>query len=177
MTNPIQTQANKVWQTITAPDTAATYQKAGTRTWSILKETSYLLWLVLCLGLVGGEWIWKTGYKTGWDVREWVNNLDKPKEARFAVDATTDSTVSAGMSIGESLRGAVMGAIATAKNQLGIEQTTASTPPAEPPTSTASVNSPTSTISTPAVTPPSVSVDPPSSISVSESRLQNPFQN
>lgn len=152
MTNPVQTQASKLWQTITAPDTAATYQKTGALTWAILKDTGYLLWLVLCLGLVGGEWLWKTGYKTGWDVRDWVNNLDKPKSDRPVSNS--------GASVSELLKSSVNSAITTAKTQLGIEPT-APTPPAQqvtsPPPAAASADS----IAPLPVTTPSVIVEAP----------------
>ncbi len=135
MTNSVQTQASKVWQTLTAPETAATYAKAGTLTWTLLKDIGYLIWLVLCLGLVAGEWIWKTGYKTGWEVRDWVNNLDKPKVETVGISAE------AGATLVESLKAGLNNALIAAKTQLGMEVTvdepvqppvTVATPPAPP---------------------------------------------
>ena len=113
MSNQVQTQAAKVWQTITDPSTAATYQKTANVTWLILKETGLLVWLVICLGLVAGEWIWKTGYRTGWNVRGWINSLDK---------ANTENLLNeTGKSFLEVSKSAAAAAIATAKGQLGIE--------------------------------------------------------
>jgi len=111
MAQPVKEQATKVWQTITAPETAETYKKTGALTWGILKDTGYLLWLVLCLGLV----VWKTGYKTGWDVREWVNNLDKTKPELPTADS--------GKSVLESLKTTMGNTLAAARNQLGIAET------------------------------------------------------
>ena len=113
MSNQVTTQAGKVWKTITDPSTANTYQNTVKVTWNILKETGLLVWLVLCLGLVLGEWIWKTGYRTGWQVRGWINDLDKPSPDKL-LNETSKSISELGKTVAAS-------AIATAKDQLGIE--------------------------------------------------------
>jgi hypothetical protein len=113
MSNQIQTQASKVWQTVTDPSTAATYQQTLTVTWSILKETGYLLWLVVCLVLVFGEWIWKTGYRTGWNFRGWINSFEQP-----SADQVLSETGKSILEVGKTTAAA---AIAAAKDQLGIE--------------------------------------------------------
>ena len=113
MSNQIQSQAAKVWSMIKDPATGATYTKTVSTTWMILKETGYLLWLVVCLTLVFGDWIWHTGYRTGWSTREWINNFEKPNTDRMAQDA--------GQGLLETSKSAFANAIATAKNQLGIE--------------------------------------------------------
>lgn len=115
MNNQIQSQAAKVWQLVKDPATGATYTKTVSTTWLILKETGYLLWLVVCLTLVFGDWIWRTGYRTGWSTREWINNFEKPSSDRVAQDA--------GQGLLEASKSALTNAIATAKNQLGIEHT------------------------------------------------------
>lgn len=129
MNNQIQSQAAKVWQLVKDPATGATYTKTVSTTWLILKETGYLLWLVICLALVFGDWIWRTGYRTGWSTREWINNFEKPSTDRVTQDA--------GQGLLEASKSALSGAIATAKNQLGIEDNTepmlATTPPASTP--------------------------------------------
>jgi hypothetical protein len=113
MSNQIQTQAAKVWETIAAPETGSTYQKTGSLTWAILKETGYLLWLVLCIGLVAGEWIWKTGYRTGYGFRDWLNNFERPSPDRL-LSAT-------GQSLLDVSKTGMSAVLSTAKNQLGIE--------------------------------------------------------
>ncbi len=113
MSNQVKTQADKLWKTITDPSTASTYQNTVKVTWSILKETGLLLWLVICLGLVFGEWIWKTGYRTGWNVRGWINNVDKPSPDKL-LNETGKSLTELGKTVAAST-------IAAAKNQLGIE--------------------------------------------------------
>lgn len=138
MNNQIQSQAAKVWGIVKDPATGATYTQVVSTTWLILKEAGYLLWLVVCLTLVFGDWIWRTGYRTGWSTREWINNFEKPKTDRLAQDA--------GQGLLEASKSALTSAIATAKNQLGIEdkpepllasKTPASTPtPAPTPTPT-----------------------------------------
>ena len=113
MSNQIQTQAAKVWETIAAPETGATYQKTGVLTWTILKETGLLLWLIVCLVLVAGEWIWKTGYRTGYGFRDWLNNFERPSPDRL-LSATGQSLLDVGKTGFSSV-------LVTAKNQLGIE--------------------------------------------------------
>lgn len=138
MNNPIRSQATKVWGMIKDPATGATYNQTVSTTWTILKETGYLLWLVVCLTLVFGDWIWHTGYRTGWSTREWINNFEKPKTDRIAQDA--------GQGMLEASKSALASAITTAKNQLGIE--------AQPEPLLASGTPPTSTPEpTPAPTP------------------------
>jgi len=131
--NQLKTQIAKVWQLLTAPSTGETYQKTLSLTWTILKETGLLLWLVLCLGLVFGEWIWKTGYKTGWSTRNWINDLEKPSADRLFSE-TGKSLLEAGKS------GAAM-VLTTAKEQLGIP--VEPTPPKPPAVAPAAGSAPT----------------------------------
>jgi len=122
----IQTQANKLWQIISNPSTAKTYQQTLTLTWSILKETGQLLWLVLCLGLVAGDWFWKKSYQTGQDARGWVDTL-QTKVAETGAGEGTEPTSTANLlgETGKSLLGAsqvaVTKALNTARAQLGLE--------------------------------------------------------
>ncbi|XHX77028.1 MAG: hypothetical protein RBJ76_21705 [Stenomitos frigidus ULC029] len=113
MNNQIQSQAARVWGIVKDPTTGAAYTQVFAITWLILKETGYLLWLVICLTLVFGDWVWRTGYRTGWSTREWINNFEKPDTDRVAQDA--------GQGLLEASKSALSGAIATAKQQLGIE--------------------------------------------------------
>lgn len=113
MTNQIQSQAAKLWSMIKDPATGTAYTQVVSTTWLILKETGYLLWLVFCLTLVFGDWLWRTGYRTGWSTREWINNFEKPSTDRVAQEAS--------QGLWEASKSALTSAIATAKNQLGIE--------------------------------------------------------
>lgn len=115
MSTQIQTQADKLWKTVTDPSTASTYQQTANVTWNILKETGYLLWLVVCLGLVFGEWVWKTGYRTGWQFRGWVNSLNAEKPSADQLLSETGKSL---LEVGKSTAAA---AILAAKDQLGIE--------------------------------------------------------
>jgi len=115
MSNQIQSQASKVWQTVSDPATAASYQQTLTLTWKILQETGYLLWLVVCLTVVLGDWIWKTGYRTGWATRNWINNFEKPSSDRLLSET--------GKTLLEVGKAGALKAISTAKGQLGIEET------------------------------------------------------
>ena len=149
MSNQIQTQATKVWQSIAAPETAATYQKTGAVTWAILKETGYLLWLVICLVLVAGEWIWKTGYRSGYDFREWLNNFERPSPDRL-LSATGQTLLGAGKT-------SLASVLSTAKDQLGIEAEPIPEASALPPT----LASPPTPPFTPPIAPTSIELDEP----------------
>lgn len=151
MSSQLKSQANKLWQTITESKTTETYQQTFALTWSILKEAGYLLWLVVCLGLVFGEWVWKTGYRTGWQVRGWVNNLSSEEASADQVLSDTGKSL---LEVGKSTAAA---AIASAKEQLGLENKpepplVPSTPPAPKPASAPPPTAP---------TPPVVTADPP----------------
>lgn len=124
MSKQIQTQASKVWQTVTDPATGETYKKTIDLTWTIVRETGYLVWLVICLVLVLGDWIWKTGYRTGWATREWINNLEKPSADRLLSET--------GKNLLEVSKSGAALAISTAKEQLGIEDTDEPLPVSKP---------------------------------------------
>jgi hypothetical protein len=172
MTNKVQDQANKVKETIFSPATADAYSAAIALTWTILKETAQLLWLVVCLGLVSGDWFWKKSYQTGQNARVWVDGLQQRQQAA----STEDSAAENGPSIAEAIttgefwsstgkslldagKTATAIALTTAKNQLGIEITeepaSASLP--APPTAPAS---PKPSTPAPVSTPPMPTASP-----------------
>lgn len=125
----IKAQTDKLLQIISDPKTAGTYTQTIAITWTLLKETGYLLWLILCFGLVAGDWFWKKSYETGQSTRTWVDNLQTTIEANTQggvgtgetgttnlLSETSKSLLSAGQ------RGLDL-ALNTAKEQLGLEVT------------------------------------------------------
>lgn len=171
----IQAQANQLWQIISSPSTAKVYQQTLALTWSILKETGQLLWLVLCLGLVAGDWFWKKSYKVGQDTRIWVNTMQTKAETPAADGSDPGATANFFSETGKSLLAAGQAGVTlvlnTAKEQLGLEvqsepplpSAPVATPPA-PPIAVAPNPKPTATLTaTPseAIAPPEVpSVSP-----------------
>lgn len=146
MFEPITSQADKLRQTVFSPDTAATYTQAGSLTWMIVKETGYLLWLVVCVVLVLGEWIWKTAYTTGQTARTWVNNLESKESApSVGMDQVLSDT---GKKIWEVGKSSALKALSTAKDQLGVANEPVAPPAPKPPA--------------PPVAPPAVSAPAPS---------------
>lgn len=124
----IQAQANKLWQLISSPSTAKTYQQTLALTWSLLQETGQLLWLVLCLGLVAGDWFWKKSYKAGQDTRVWVDTLqtkaatpDPEAEAADVATSTANFLSETGKSLLSAGQNGLTSALNTAKAQLGME--------------------------------------------------------
>lgn len=120
MSNRIQAQATKLWQTIAAPETATTYRNVLSVTWTIVQEAAYLFWLVLCLGLVFVDWFWRLGYRSGSDLRNWVSNMEEPDPNRM-LSSTGESLVTVGKT-------GVIKALNAAKAQLGIEAEPIPTP-------------------------------------------------
>ncbi|MBD2021208.1 hypothetical protein H6F43_13580 [Leptolyngbya sp. FACHB-36] len=116
MNNQIQTQASKVWQTVSDPATTEAYKQAGVLTWTIFRETGYLVWLVICLVLVVGEWFWTFSFETGQTVRSWINSLEASEDA--GIDRLLSKTGKSLLSVGRS---SVTVALSTAKDQLGIQ--------------------------------------------------------
>jgi hypothetical protein len=149
MSSKVQDQANKVKESLFSPATAETYSTAIALTWNILKETAQLLWLVLCLGLVFGDWFWKKSYQTGQSARTWV---DQRQHAAANGEGASESSPpiteaittgefwsNTGKSLLEAGKTATTLALTNAKKQLGIEVTeaeskpTTATPPAVKP--------------------------------------------
>jgi hypothetical protein len=118
----IKTQAALVWQLLSASETYAVYQSAISTTWAILKEAGLLIWLVICLTLVFGDWFWKTGVGAGQSARAWFNNLQEGSSDQLASE-----TGKALMTVGKS---SLLSTLSLAKTQLGIEDTTPAPAPA-----------------------------------------------
>jgi hypothetical protein len=117
----IKAQAGKVGQLVFAGETSSTYGKALTLTWDILRETALLVWLVVCLVFVGGEWFWHTAIGLGAKARAWYEGLSQTDDSGEAKSFTD---------MGQSLLTAGENGAAfllyQAKKQLGLD--------AEPPT-------------------------------------------
>ncbi|MDA0866914.1 MAG: hypothetical protein O2890_10945, partial [Cyanobacteria bacterium] len=97
----IKVQASKVSQLIFATDTVGAYQKALSLTWNILRETALLVWLVICLVFVGGEWLWNTAIDLGRKGRAWYESLsaEKPEAGEAqSLETIGKSVLSAGES-------------------------------------------------------------------------------
>lgn len=146
----IQSQATRLWQLIFASETAATYQKALGLTWDILRESAQLIWLVLCLVLVLGAWLYDTAVQTGRDLRNWYDQLGQTADAEDG--SVVNSTGKALLEAGQTSAGFLL---SQAREQLGIE------PPPKPvkaiaaqkPKATAAAPAPTAPAA-PATTPP-----------------------
>lgn len=114
MTHRIQLQAGRVWQSLSSPETRQTYQSAGAATWTILKESGLLLWLVACLVLVMLDWGTGAAIAAGRSSREAIAQVGRI-EPDAAIANTKQSLLSAG-------RNGVTGALAQARAQIGLPQ-------------------------------------------------------
>jgi hypothetical protein len=149
----IKQQANTVSQLVFSPDTGQAYKKTLLLTWTILRETGILIWLVLCLVFVGGEWFYRSSVRLGRNARTWYNNLGET-EGKSEAEAAT----STGEALLTSVQSGTAYLLSRARQQLGIpdpEPTPQAPTPAPPKPSTAATTP--SAVAQPAattVTPP-----------------------
>ena len=155
----LKTQASKLWQLISNPATAATYQQTLGTTWAILKETGLLLWLIVCLVLVLGDWFWNASYATGQKTRTWIDEMQTSAKEPTTETSSGDLLGKTGKSLLSVGQTSLVAALAAAKGQLGIEPTEA--PVAKPiglippfPKETAPTPIASTSLATPETTPP-----------------------
>jgi hypothetical protein len=159
----IKQQANTVSQLVFSADTRDTYQKTLGLTWDILRETGILIWLVICLAFVGGEWFYRNSVRLGRNTRLWYNTLGEKADGSEAQSAA---------STGEALLGSVKSGsaylLSRAREQLGLPEpepmpeaeVPQPKPAAEPtPAATASTASTVTSPSSPLVTEPEVAAE------------------
>ena len=118
MSSQISSQANKLWQVITAPNTAEIYRQALAVTGKILKEASVLVWLVFCLVLVAFDWFWGRSIGLGQKARAWVNRFDSNNKNEMASQI--------GQSLAINSQSSLEYLVRQAREQLGL--------PTKPPT-------------------------------------------
>lgn len=127
----IKEQANVVSQLLFAGDTGEIYTKTLTRTWDILREIGILLWLVICLTFVGGEWFYRTAVGLGRSARAWYIGLSEKSP-----DTEAQSITSTGEALLDTVKSGTTYLLNQARQQLGIPEPEPLTPsaPATPPT-------------------------------------------
>lgn len=152
----IKEQASIVSQLLFSADTGDIYKKTLTRTWDILREVGLLLWLVLCLTFVGGEWFYRTAVGLGRSTRTWYIGLSEEK----GPSTEPQSITSTGQSLLDTVQSSASYLLAQARQQLGIPEPEPQ--PAAPPAPVPPVITP---FPTPAELPtpsgPPAPVDPP----------------
>ena len=119
----IKDQANIVSQLLFANDTGDIYKKTLTRTWDILREVGILLWLVLCLTFVGGEWFYRTSVGLGRSTRAWYTELSQKDSSVEAQPIT-----STGQALFDTVKSRTSYLLAQARQQLGLPEP----PPPDP---------------------------------------------
>ncbi|MGG6268101.1 hypothetical protein ACQ4M3_27510 [Leptolyngbya sp. AN03gr2] len=108
--NRIKEQAAKLWQLLIDPETFGAYRSVVMTTWSILRETGLLLWLVVCLVLVVGEWGSKTAIAIGQGMRDWIDRISSSEQL----------APETGKALLEAGKSTVSFTLNQAKSQLGI---------------------------------------------------------
>ncbi|GEM_PF-821088 len=120
MSKQLSDQADKVWGILTDPNTTSTYTQTLDVTWKIIRETGSLLWLTLCLGLVGVDWFWTRSIGAGRNFRMWLETMEKPSSDKV--------TAEAGKAIASVSKNGVSYVVSAARKQLGLPQKEVSDP-------------------------------------------------
>ncbi len=155
----IKEQANLVGQLLFSADTGDIYKKTLARTWDILREVGVLLWLVICLTFVGGEWFYRTAVGLGRSTRAWYIGLSEKDTSADAQPIT-----SSGQALLDTVQSGTSYLLAKARQQLGMPepepQPTAPPAPA-PPAPAPPVAPPLTTPDEPTPSGPPAPVEPP----------------
>ncbi len=114
MSKQLSDQADKVWEILTDPNTTSTYTQTLDVTWKIIRETGNLLWLTLCLGLVGVDWFWTRSIGAGRSFRSWLETMEKPSSDKV--------TAEAGKAIASVSKNGVAYVVSAARKQLGLPE-------------------------------------------------------
>ncbi|MGB3614657.1 MAG: hypothetical protein WBA10_12760 [Elainellaceae cyanobacterium] len=112
MTQRIRLQAQQFWQALAGSKTRQSYRSALTTTWTIIREGSLLLWLLICLVLVAFDWGTATAIAAGRASRDAVSRLDNIQSDTIVAD--TKQTL---LSVGKT---SVAATLAQARGQLGL---------------------------------------------------------
>ncbi|MBE9136048.1 hypothetical protein IQ254_02325 [Nodosilinea sp. LEGE 07088] len=128
----IKEQASIVSQLLFSADTGDIYKKTLARTWDILREVAILLWLVICLTFVGGEWFYRTAVGLGRSTRTWYIGLSEKDPS-----AAPASMASTGQALLNTVQSSTAYLLSQARQQLGIPESepkpsVAAEPPAQP---------------------------------------------
>jgi hypothetical protein len=124
----IKEQANVVSQLVFSGETGEVYKKMLSRTWDILRETGVLLWLVVCLVFVGGEWFYRNSVSLGRSARTWYTNLSTK-----SADAEAPSMEATGEALLSSLKSSTSYLLSQARQQLGLPEPEPTAPVAPAP--------------------------------------------
>ena len=114
MENRIQQQATKVWQAASEPGVIGAYTQALTLTWNLIKEVAILVWLVLCLVLVAGDWLWINGKAAISNLQTWFSRMKEVETTEVASDA--------GKVLANVSKQGATAIVSYAKTQLGLQE-------------------------------------------------------
>jgi hypothetical protein len=132
MSSQLIDQVTVWWKTVSDKDSLGTFQKTILFIWNIVRETGKLLWLVLCLGLVLGTWIWTSSKTSSQKLQAWYESIPEPKSEHVWAEVS-QFLASAGRTTATSM-------MTQAREQLGLSaealtpmvKTVAAAPAAKP---------------------------------------------
>ncbi len=133
MSNPIKDKATDWWKLISSKETADSYKNFFKLTWTILKETALMIWLLLCFVLVSIGWVWNNSSKVSESVSELRSKVDQKPDGNVMAEAA--------VRFWEASQTGASNALATARKQLNLPEQTPKAPktvkaePAQPETS------------------------------------------
>lgn len=70
--NPVQQQVSQLWSTLSEEDTAAVYQQAAAKTWTLLKQIASLIVFIVIAIVALTVWLWGVGFRSGLQFRQWI---------------------------------------------------------------------------------------------------------
>ena len=158
MSQKIQAQATKFWQSVVSADTIGAYAKAIDVTWTIIKEAAILIWLIICLVLVIFDWGYDVSTKAGQNTRAWWDGMSKTDSNDIAAET--------GKQLLAASKASLTSTISQARGQLGLPNKPKATP-AIAPTTEHTQSSPSSPATAPKATAPAAPKVAPTSSSES----------
>jgi hypothetical protein len=68
----LRSEVQKVWDTVTDPETTTAYQAAGEKTWLLTKQLSKLVLLLTLFVTAIALWLWMVSFQSGRSLRHWL---------------------------------------------------------------------------------------------------------
>lgn len=162
----IKDQANIVSQLLFSTDTGEIYKKAFARTWDIIREVGVLLWLVICLIFVGGEWFYRTAVGLGRSTRAWYIGLGEKSPS-----TDVQPVASTGQALLDTVQTGTAYLLTKARQQLGIPEPAPESPAVAAPAKPAPPAPVASPEATPEVTPEATPAEPSTTLTEGEDAL------
>jgi len=68
----LRSQVEKIWDTLSDPETTTAYQAAGEKTWQLTKQLSKLAFVLSLFVTAIALWLWVVSFQSGRSLRHWL---------------------------------------------------------------------------------------------------------